>query len=80
MLSTIVQTTAAMTKLKVIWNDENIAISSKVRLMGSLAISIFLYACETWSITADIERRTQALEIRFFRKLLGISYRDHITN
>ena len=34
---------------------------------------------ETWTITADIER-IQALEIRCFRKLLGISYRDHITN
>ena len=79
-LSRIAQTTAAVTKLKVIWNNKNIAISSKIRLMRSLAISIFLYACETWTITADIERRIQALEMRCFRKLLGISYRDHITN
>ena len=69
-----------MTKLKVIWNAKNITISSKVRLMRSLAMSIFLYACETWTITADIERRIQALEMRCFRELLGISYRDHITN
>ena len=79
-LSRIAQTTAAVTKLKVIWNDRNIAISSKIRLMRSLAMSIFLYACETWTITADIERRIHALEMRYFRKLLGISYRDHITN
>ena len=79
-LSRIAQTTAAVTKLKVIWNDKNIAINSKIRLMRSLAMSIFLYACETWTITADIERRIQALEMRCFRKLLGISYRDHITN
>ena len=69
-----------MTKLKVIWNDKNIAISSKIRLMRSLVMSIFLYACETWTITADIERRIQALEMRCFRKLLCISYKDHITN
>ena len=42
--SRIAQTTAAGTKLKVIWNDKNIAISSKIRLMRSLAMSIFLYA------------------------------------
>ena len=48
--------------------------------MRSLAMSIFLYACETWIITTDIERRIQALEIRRSCKLLGISYRDHITN
>ena len=79
-LSRTAQTTAAVTKLKVIWNDKNIAISSKIRLMRSLAMSIFLYACETWTITADIERRIQALEMRCFRKLFTISYRDHITN
>ena len=40
-LSRIVQTTAAVIKLKVIWNDKNIAISSKIRLIRSLAMSIF---------------------------------------
>ena len=40
----------------------------------------FWYVCEMWTITADIDRRIQTLEIRCFRKLLGISYRDHITN
>ena len=33
-----------------------------------------------WTITADIERRIKALGMRRFRKLLRISYRDHITN
>ena len=69
-----------MIKLKVTWNDRNIAISSTIRLMRSLAMSMFLYACETWAITTDIERRIQALEMRCFCKLLNISYRDHITN
>ena len=79
-LSRIAQTTAAVTKPKVIWNDRNIAISSKIRLMRSLAMSIFLYAYKTQTITADIERRMQALEMRCSRKHLGIWYRDHITN
>ena len=78
-LSRIAQTTAAVTKLKVIWNNKNISISSKIALMHSLAMSIFSYACETWTITVDIERRRQALGIRSFSKLLCISYRDHIT-
>ena len=51
----------------------------EIRLMFSLPMSIFLYACETWTKAADIER-IHALEMRCFRKLLGISYRDHITN
>ena len=79
-LSRTAQITAPVTKLKVIWYDKNVTISSKIRLMRSLVMFIFLYACETWTITADIERRIQALEMRFFRKLLDISYIDHITN
>ena len=35
-LSGIAQTKAAETKLKIIWNDKNITISSKIRLMRFL--------------------------------------------
>ena len=37
----------ALTKLKPIWRDNNISLGSKVKLMRSLVISIFLYACES---------------------------------
>ena len=79
-LSRIAQTTAAMNKLKTIWNCQRISISSKIRLMRSLVISIFLYACESWTLTADTEKRIRALEMRCYRKILGITYRDRITN
>ena len=73
-LSRIAQTTAALAKLKTIWSDKHNSLSSKIRLIRSLVISVLLYACETRTLTADI------LKMRCFRKLLGISYRDHITN
>ena len=79
-LTRIAQATAALAKRKTIWNDRNIALSSKIRLMRSLVISIFLYACESWTLTADTERKIQAMEMRCVRKLLGITYRDHISN
>ena len=63
-----------------IWNDKNIALSSKIRLMRALVISIFLYACETWTPTAELEKKIQATEMRCFRRLFGISYRHHVTN
>ena len=44
----IAQATAAMTKLKTIWTDNNISLGSKVILMRALVISIFLYAEESW--------------------------------
>ena len=48
--------------------------------MRSLVISIFLYACESWILNAELEKRTQAFEMRFYRRLLNISYKDHVTN
>ena len=79
-LSGIAQTTAAQVRLKTIWSDKRISLSSKIRLMCSLVISVLLYACKTWTLTANILKKLQATEMRCFRKLFGISYRDHITN
>ena len=79
-LSRIAQATAALTKLKPIWRDNNISLGSAVKLMRSLVISIFLYACESWTLTAELEKRTQAFEIRCYRRLLNISYKDHVIN
>ena len=46
-LSRIAQTTAALTRLKPVWNDRSISLSSKIRLIRSLVTFIFLYACES---------------------------------
>ena len=79
-LSRIAQATAALTKLNPIWRDNNLSLGSKVKLMRFLVISIFLYVCESWTLTAELEKRTQAFEMRCYRRLLNISYKDHVTN
>ena len=79
-LSRIAQATAALTKLKAIWRVNKISLGPKVKLMRSLVISIFLYACESWTLTTYLAKRTQAFEIRCYRRLLNISYKDHVTN
>ena len=40
---------------------------------------IFLYAYETWTITAELQRKMQATELRCYRKILHISYNDRVT-
>ena len=79
-LSSIAQATAALTKLKPIWRDNNISVGSMVKLVRSLVITIFLYVCESWTLTAKLEKRTQAFEMRCYRKLLNISYKVNVTN
>ena len=58
----------------------SISLSSKILLMRSLVTSIFLYVCESWILTAELQRRIQAMEMRCYRKILHISYKDLVTN
>ena len=78
-LSRIAKATAAFTKLKPIWRDNKISLGSKVKLMCVFVISIFLNACESWTLTAELEKRMQAFEMRCHRRLLNVSYKDHVT-
>ena len=41
---------------------------------------LFLYACEPWTLTAELQTRIQAKEMRCYRKILCISYKDHVTS
>ena len=79
-LSRIAQTTAALTRLKPVWIDRSIYLSSKIRLMRSLVTSIFLYVCESWTPTVELQRRIRAMEMRCYSKILHISYKHHVTN
>ena len=78
--SRIAQTTAALPKLKPVWNGRSISLASKIRLMRSLGTSIFLYTCELYTLTVELQRTMQATEMRCHRKILRTSYKDHVTN
>ena len=53
---------------------------SKIRVMRSLVTSIFLYVCESWTLTAELQRRIQAMEMRCYCNILRISYKDYVIN
>ena len=72
-------TTAALPRLKPVWNDRSISLSSKIRLMRFLVASIFLYAYESWTLTGELRRRMRAMEMKWYRKIVHISYIDHVT-
>ena len=42
-LSRTAQTSAALTRIKPVWNDRSISLSSNIKLMRSLVTAIFLY-------------------------------------
>ena len=71
-LSRIDLTAAALSRLKMIWRDKNISLAFKVKLMRTLILSTFIFACESWTLTAEIESRIQALERRCYRRLQNV--------
>ena len=79
-LSRMAKAQSSLSKLKTVWEDKNISISSKIRLLRSMVISIFLYACESWTIDSYLEKRISAFEMRCLRQLLGIDPRQRVSN
>ena len=63
-LSRIAQTTAALTRLEPVLNDRKISLSSKIRMMCSIVTSILLYAPDSWTVTAELQIRIRATEMR----------------
>ena len=79
-LSMITQTTAALTRLKQVSDDRSISLSSKIRLMCSLVTSIFLCACESSTLRAELQRIIKAFGMRCYWQIVRILYKDHVTN
>ena len=44
------------------------------------SLVIFLCVCESWTLTAELQRRLQAMEMRCYRKVPRISYTDQVTD
>ena len=72
--------TSVIAKLKKIWSNNNIKTATKIRLYKSLVVSVLTYGCESWTLKTESERRIGASEIKCFRRILKISYINHITN
>ena len=70
----------ALARLDEIWKSKEIWFPTKFKLYKTLVLSIFLYGCETWTLTAETTKKIQAFENKCLRRLLGISWKDHKTN
>ena len=63
-----------------IWKNKSLAIKIKIQLYEALVMSTLLYGAETWSMTVANMKRLEAAHHRWQRKILGIVWRDKITN
>ena len=70
----------AFNKVKHIVTNRSISISLRRRFIKSYVWSAMLYGCEAWTINKDMEKRIEAAEMWFFRRMLKISWTDRVSN
>ena len=49
-------------KLKKIWQNHGIRISTKIRLMKALVWPVAMYGCESWTFKKDDEKKNQCIQ------------------
>ena len=76
----IAQATKAISKLQRIWKSSSIGLTQKLKLINTPVHSVFLYGCETWTLTAELEKKISSFEMKCYRRILNITFHDHITN
>ena len=70
----------ALGKLQQVWCDKDITLSSKLRLLNALVYPVLLYGSEIWTIKKNDLKKLVAFEMRCYRKVLNITWKDKIRN
>ena len=69
-----------MLQLNNIWKDHSLPIHLKMKLLECLVWPVMLYGCETWTQKKEDNKRIEAAEMWFYRRLLRVSWKDKKTN
>ncbi|CAG0886341.1 unnamed protein product [Cyprideis torosa] len=71
---------ASFNALNNVWRAQAFSLHTKLRLLNSNVIPVLLYGCESWSPTKSDLQRCLAFENMCLRRILGVPWRDHVTN
>lgn len=63
-----------------VWKSHDISLKTKVALYRACVISVLTYGCESWTLYRRQIDRLEAFHHRCLRKILRISWREHVTN
>ena len=69
-----------MTNLDSILKSRDITLPTKVRLVKAMAFPVVMYGCESWTVKKAERRRIDALELRCWRRLLGVPWTARRSN
>ena len=69
-----------MTNLDSIFKGRDITLPTKVGLVKAMVFPVVMYGCETWTVKKAESRRTDALELWYWRRLLRVSWTARRSN
>ena len=69
-----------MTQLNKLWKNRGIPLDLKVKILKVLVWPVCIYGCEAWTLKKADEKKIQAAEMWFYRRLLRIKWTDKRTN
>ena len=67
-------------KLKTILCIPEITEPTRLKVLECCVLPILKYGCETWTVSKEMERRIDAAEKWFLRRILRISWKGHTRN
>ena len=78
--SRIGQAKAAFQNMSNIFRDRSISQTLKMRLLQCYIEPILTYSCETWTLSKQMVKRIEAIEMWFLRRMFRIKWTDRKTN
>src|SRR3989442_12427411 len=58
----------------------NIRLSTKMKILNCYVFSVLDYGCESWTWNSPMRMKVNAFEMWCYRMILGISWRDKVSN
>ena len=68
------------TKMKPIFTNRNISLKTKMNALRAYVWSVLLYGCECWTLIKDLEKKLEAAEMWFIRRIMKVSWTERKTN
>ena len=70
---------STLAEMNTIWRAKKLKIKGKINSMRAMAVSIYLYRCESWTLTDKIWRKLEAFEMKCHRRVLRITWKEKKT-
>jgi hypothetical protein len=67
-------------RLNNIWRSSTFNLKTKLKLYMSVVVPTAIYASEAWKSTTKIQQKLNVFHQRNLRRILGVTWRDHVTN